>query len=188
MTARRQWAVVGAVVLVLAAGLVAVTRLLGDELFPVTVGSRAPNFRAVTLDPEPRARTLGDYRGRVVLLNVWATWCPPCKAEMPSMQALHEEFGGRGLAVVAVSVDEPGAAEEIRRFAREHRLTFEILHDAAGTIQRQYQTTGVPETFVVGPDGVIRRKVVGAADWSSAANRAHVRSLLAEPAGAAAPR
>ena len=186
MTARQQWTVVLGVVAVLAAALVILITALRDELFPVTVGSRAPEFRAQTMDQPPATRSLGDYRGQVLLLNIWATWCPPCRAEMPSMQKLHEEFRDQGLAVVAVTIDTPGMEESIRDFAREFGLTFEILHDPTGRIQRQYHTTGVPETFIIGPDGVIRRKVIAAADWYSDVNREAIRRLLDElatPAG-----
>lgn len=184
MTARQQWSVVLGVVALLAAGLFAATRMLGDELFPVSVGSEAPAFTARTLGPGPRTKTLDDYEGAVVLLNVWATWCAPCRAEMPSIQALHEAYGAQGLRVVAVSVDDAGAEPQIREFAREYGLTFEILHDPSGAIQRVYQTTGVPETFVIGGDGVIRKKVIGAVDWHSAANR----TLIAGLVGAAGAR
>jgi len=182
VSTRRQWAVVGALILLLAGGLAAGTRIFGDELLPVTVGSRAPDFRAVTLDSVPRPRTLADYRGQVVLLNLWATWCPPCRMEMPSIQALQDSLGARGLKIVAVSVDDPGAEPAIRAFAREFGLTFEILHDASGDIQRVYQTSGLPETFVIDREGVIRKTVIAAADWSSEANRALVRQLLDEGA------
>lgn len=182
MTARQQWGVVGAIVALLALALWAMVHFLGDEMFPVTVGSPAPAFEARTLDAAPAPRTLADYRGEVVLLNVWATWCAPCRVEMPSLQALHDEFGPQGLRVVAVSIDDPGSEDQIREFAREYRLTFDILHEPAARIKRGYQTTGVPETFIIGRDGVIRKKVIGAADWHSEANRALVRQLLAAPA------
>ena len=94
------------------------------------------------------------------------------------MQRLHDEFGPRGLKVVAVSIDDAGNEQAIRDFAKEYALTFEILHDPTGGIQKSYQTQGVPETFVIGRDGTIRKKVLGAANWSSDANRALVRSLL----------
>jgi peroxiredoxin len=180
MTIRQQWALVGAVVLALGGVLSALTYALGDELFPVRVGAEAPAFRARTLEATPREKTLADYRGQVVLLNIWATWCGPCRVEMPSMQALHEALGPRGLRIVAVSIDDPGAEQGIREFADEYGLTFEILHDPAGEIRRTYQTSGVPETFVLGADGIIRKKVIGAANWNSPANRALVESLLAE--------
>lgn len=178
MTLRQQWMVVGAIVAAMAAGLLALTQVLGEELFPVTLGKPAPSFTATTLDATPVVKTLADYRGQVVLLNIWATWCGPCRVEMPSMQRLHDEFGPKGLKIVAVTIDDAGNEEGIRDFAREYGLTFEVLHDPTGDIQRAYQTTGVPETVVIGRDGTIRKKVVGAANWSSDANRALVRSLL----------
>ena len=181
VTVRQQWWAVAAMVLLLGAGLGAATYYLGDELFPVTVGSAAPEFDAATIVPPIRRKRLADYEGQVVLLNIWATWCAPCRVEMPSIQALHETYGPQGLAVVAVSIDDAEAAPKIAAFARDYRLTFEILHDASGAIKRTFQTTGVPETFVIAPDGVIRKKVVGAEDWNSAANRALIAHLLGIP-------
>lgn len=181
MTARAQWTAVLAVVAVLGVALFAASRFLGDELFPVTIGTQAPSFSAVeVLEDGTRgpARTLEDYRGRVVLLNIWATWCGPCREEMPSIQALHERFAGDGLSVVAVSVDDPSAGTAIRDFGREYGLTFHLLHDLSGAIQRQYQTTGVPETLIIGRDGRILRKQIGATDWDSPANRALIGQLL----------
>ena len=179
MTARQQWGVVAAVVALLGVGLWVATRVLGDELFPVTIGSAAPAFTASVIDSAPpRERTLADYRGRTVLLNVWATWCLPCREEMPSMQALHDSFASDGLAVVAVSIDDPGSERAIREFAREYGLTFDILHDPEGDIRRSYQTTGVPETFLIDAGGRIVRKQIGAADWNSSHNRALVAGLL----------
>jgi len=185
MTVRQQWAFVGIVVLILGGGLLAGTHYLGDELFPVTAGSKAPDFRATTVDGVPVTKTLADYKGQVVLLNIWATYCIPCRTEMPSIQALHDRFGTRGLKVVAVSVDSPGFEDEIRKFRDQYGLTFEILYDAPGGIKTDYQTTGVPETFVIGRDGVIRKKVIAADNWDSPANRALFAQMLGVPASAA---
>ncbi|MDQ4080088.1 MAG: TlpA family protein disulfide reductase, partial [Gemmatimonadota bacterium] len=107
MTPRRQWTLVVSIALLLAGGAFAATHALRDELFPVTLGSSAPQFEAATLDSPPAIRTFEDYRGKVVLLNVWATWCGPCIVEMPTIQKLHEEFVGTDLEIVAVSVDQP---------------------------------------------------------------------------------
>jgi peroxiredoxin len=180
MTVKQQWGIVLGIVLLLAGGLVAATRYLGDELFPVTVGSKAPDFAAKTLGAEPRTKTLADYKGDVVLLSIWATWCGPCRIEMPSMQALYRDYGPKGLKVVAVSVDDPGSEEQIREFAKQYGLTFEILHDPSGEIQHAYKTTGVPENFVIGRDGVIRKKTF-MDRWSSPGNRALVAELLGVP-------
>ena len=202
MTVRQQWGIVLGVVVLLGAGLFVATHAMRDELFPVAVGEKAPDFKASPLlepvYPSRRGDTtftssavpdgsgtksLASYRGQVVLLNIWATWCAPCRAEMPSIEQLHREYGPRGLKVVAVSVDDPGQQATVRKFARELGLTFEILQDPTHDIQRAYQTTGVPETFVLGKDGVIRKKIIGATDWSSQGTRALVAQLLAEDAG-----
>ncbi|HEX6534450.1 MAG TPA: TlpA disulfide reductase family protein [Gemmatimonadaceae bacterium] len=182
MTVRQQWTSVLLFVLILAGGLFAATRFMGDELFPVSVGSKAPDFHARTLDAAPATKSLDDYRGQVVLLNIWATWCLPCRVEMPAIEDLQRTMGPRGLKVVAVSIDDPGQEEAVRDFAKKYGLTFEILHDPSGKIEKQYQTTGVPETFVIGRDGVIRKKVIGASRWNSDDNRALFAQLLAEPA------
>ena len=180
MSTRSQWAIVGVVVLLLGGGVAAATRFLGSELNPVTVGAEAPVFRARTLDAPQREKTLAEYHGQVVLLNIWATWCLPCRVEMPSIEELHSAYAGDGLRVVAVSVDDPGKEDAIRAFAKEYGLSFEILHDPSGDIQRRYQSLGLPETYLIGRDGVIRKKVLGATRWDSDANRALVAQLLAE--------
>ena len=187
MTARQQWLMVLGAVCVLALALVAATHFLGDELFPVSVGSQAPPVVAATLDQPKQERTLTDYKGKVVLLNVWATWCEPCRVEMPSIEKLYREFGPQGLVVLGVSVDDPGAEEAIRDFVKEYGLTFTILHDPKQQTKTNYQVTGFPETFVIGREGTIRKKVIGAADWSSEANRTLIRELLGLPASQPEP-
>lgn len=177
MTARQQWSVVGAIVAVMAVGLLVASHYMKDELFPVTIGSTAPDFRAKVLG-ENRYKSLADYKGQVVLLNVWATWCPPCQAEMPSLQRLYQAYGGKGLKLVAVSIDDYVTEDSIRAFAKNFGITFEILHDSTHAIERIYQTTGYPESFVIGPEGTIRKKWIGPDDWSSQGNRALVAQLL----------
>ncbi len=195
MTARGQWAVVLGVVAALALGVWAATRALGDELFPVAVGSRAPEFQAAvvqaTVPPragaDPAVRTLADYRGQVVLVNVWATWCGPCREEIPSLQALYRDYAPRGFKVLAVSIDEGAdAATKVRDFMRGFGVTFDVLHDPEGLIRKTYQTTGVPENFVIGADGVVRKKAY-AQDWNGPENRALVARLLDEAGAPAAP-
>jgi cytochrome c biogenesis protein CcmG/thiol:disulfide interchange protein DsbE len=178
MTVRQQWTIVLGIVALLAVLLASATHFLGDELFPVSVGSTAPPMQAATLDGTKRTKTLDDYKGKVVLLNVWATWCEPCRVEMPSIEKLHREFGPRGLAVVAVSIDDPGTEARVRDFARELGITFEVLHDPERATSKSWQISGYPETFIIGREGTIRKKVIGAADWSSDANRALIRELL----------
>lgn len=177
MTARQQWSVVGAIVAVMAAGLVVASHYMKDELFPVTIGSTAPDFRAKVLG-ENRYKTLADYKGQVVLLNVWATWCPPCQAELPSLQRLYQAYGDKGLKLVAVSIDDYVSEDSIRAFGKNFGITFEVLHDSTHAIERIYQTTGYPESFVIGREGTIRKKWIGPDDWNSQGNRALVAQLL----------
>lgn len=174
---RKQWLVVGAIVLVLGAAL-ALGLKLSPEIFPVEVGSKAPAFQAGALEGTA-TKSLADYKGQVVLLNVWATWCAPCRVEMPSIENLYQEFAPQGLKVVAISIDEAGP-DVVREFVRERGLSFEILLNPSRSIERIYQTTGVPESFVLNRDGVIVKKVIGATEWDSAVNRDLIRRLLAQ--------
>lgn len=205
MTAGRQWALIGGLAAAAGAALFVVVSQGGAGYQALRIGDQAPDFSAMTLAGLPTAnapanapadtatggtraggvavrKSLADYRGEVVLLNIWATWCTPCRAEMPSIQRLEERLGPKGLKIVAVSVDAPGMEERIVDFGREFGLSFELLYDAPGVIQRDYQSTGVPETFVIGRDGRVRRRIMGAHEWSSEANVAFLERLLAEPA------
>lgn len=151
---------------------------------PVITGSVAPDFTVAAM--KGGEVSLSDYRGRVVLVNVWATWCPPCREEMPSMQRLYEALEGEDFEILAVSVDAPlGQADaagrpggDLAAFAHKFGLTFPILHNPSGDIQELYQTTGVPESFIIGKDGLIYRKVAGPTEWDLPVNQELVRRLL----------
>lgn len=149
---------------------------LRGEINLLAVGSEAPEFEAVELG-SGRPVGIEDYRGKVVLLNIWATWCPPCVEEMPSMERVHRKLAGTDFHVVAVSVDEADSTV-VSKFAKDLGLTFEVVHNRDGSIRRIYQTAGVPESFVIDRDGVIVKKVIGAAAWDSPVNEALFRSLL----------
>ncbi|HET7585803.1 MAG TPA: TlpA disulfide reductase family protein [Gemmatimonadaceae bacterium] len=179
MSVRRQWIVIGALAVLAAGGFVAARRVV-SAMTPVTVGSPAPDFTATTIDATPVAMHLHDVHGQVVLLNVWATWCLPCRWEMPSIEHLHQKYGTRGLTVLAVSVDAPGSEETIRKYAHDLGLTFRILHDPRRTIERSYPITGYPETFVIARDGTIRKWDIGPQAWDSPTNEALIERLLRE--------
>lgn len=181
MTGRHQLAIACAVLGVTVAIAYGATRYLRKELFPVELGSKAPEFKALTIDSPPQEKSLSDYRGRVLMINVWATWCLPCRVEMPSIEALNKTYAPKGLKIIAVSIDDPGTEPAIRAFVKQYGLTFEVLHDPAGKISDLYDVTGYPETFIVGKDGVIRKKLMSATDWNSPDARALVDRLLAEP-------
>ncbi len=183
MTNRQQWTLVAGIVMTVVFG-VALAVKLRPQLELVEVGGTAPAFHGTDLR-SGRPAALADYRGKVVLLNVWATWCPPCRVEMPSMQRLHEKLAGTDFRIVAVSVDgdafysaEKEGPREIMAFVNDMGLTFDILHDPSGAIRNSYQTTGVPESFLIDRDGVIVKKVIGAAQWDGPVNEALIRRLL----------
>ena len=175
MTNGRQWSVALGVAMAVVFG-VALAIKIRPQVDLVGVGSRAPQFTATDL-ASGRVTRLADYRGTVVLLNVWATWCQPCRVEMPSLERLSRRLGGADFRVVAVSVDEQGPAV-VARFTQDLGLSFEILHDRSGAIQRLYQTTGVPESFVIDRDGVIIKKVIGPAEWDGPVNETLIRRLI----------
>jgi cytochrome c biogenesis protein CcmG, thiol:disulfide interchange protein DsbE len=173
----RQWAVTGIVVAGFALGAAALTWVAPEGA--VEIDREAPNFRAVDLATRDSV-SLEDYRGSVTLVNIWATWCVPCREEMPSMQRLYDSVGTRGFRIAAISIDE-GSSEDVAAFARELDLSFDILHDRSGSVERLYQTTGVPESFLLDRRGKLVKRVIGAHDWSSPANIATVERLLEQP-------
>lgn len=173
-------------VAVLGAGALVVMAWSGRGRFESAgLGADAPLFTISNLEGEPVS--LEAHRDRVVLVNIWATWCGPCVVEMPSMQRLYEQLEDQPFDILAVSVDaapgEPDAVGnmggDVAHFVREHGLTFQILHDPSGRIQQTYRTTGVPESFLVGKDGVIYKKIAGATEWDSPENLELIQRLLA---------
>jgi peroxiredoxin len=143
----------------------------------VTVGKLVPDYGAVDLDGTPVR--LAELRGEVVLLNVWATWCYPCRREMPGLEELHRELEPSGLNVIAVSVDAAGAAGDIREFLDELGLTMAVLHDSRADVSRAFSTMGVPETFLIGADGTLLHHWRGRIDAHSESVRGPVRAALA---------
>jgi cytochrome c biogenesis protein CcmG/thiol:disulfide interchange protein DsbE len=181
---RRQLMVVAAILLGLVLGAAALVRF-GPEIQAVEVGAKAPDFRVYDLAGGDTVSLRQRYRNTVTLVNIWATWCQPCRVEMPAMQRLYDSLSPKGFKIAAVSIDE-GNPENVRKFVKELGLSFDILQDRSTRIQGAYQTTGVPESFLLNRDGIIIKRVIGAQDWSSEVNRALVERLLAEP-GSATP-
>jgi cytochrome c biogenesis protein CcmG, thiol:disulfide interchange protein DsbE len=143
---------------------------------PPTAGAKAPDYTARSLAGDPVS--LEALRGGPVLLNVWATWCHPCREEMPAIEALHRELGGRGLQVVAVSIDRRGAGGEVRRFVNDMELTFSILHDPDQEVTRAFRTRGVPETFLIGADGTVLHRWIGQIDPAEPETRAKILAAV----------
>lgn len=148
------------------------------------VGSQAPSLVLATLDGG--RHDLASGRGRLVVLNLWATWCPPCVAEMPALERLHRTLAAEGLSVVAVSTDEDVQAP--RRFVADHGLTLLVLHDPGGReVGSAYRVTSYPETFLIDRAGLILQHVVGPAAWDSPEWQKRFRGLLGSGAPPGAP-
>jgi peroxiredoxin len=140
-------------------------------------GFLAPDFSLAGLDGETAA--LGGLRGQVVLVNLWATWCPPCRAEMPAMQRVYDDYKGQGFTVLAVNSTVQDDAAAIAPFAAEYGLTFPILLDERGLVTRLYQVSSLPTSFFIGRDGLVREVVIGG-PMDEALLRTRIETLLRE--------
>jgi len=172
----KQGILAGVIVLALVGGAFLMTH--ANDGGVVGVDSKAPDYKVVDFGIGDIISLRDRYKGQITLVNIWATWCPPCREEMPAMEALYKDFSARGFRVAAVSIDE-GNGTKVEEFAKELGLTFDMLHDESGAIQGVYQTTGVPESFLIDRDGRIVRRLIGSHDWNSPANRDLIDRLLA---------
>ncbi|MCX5724764.1 MAG: TlpA disulfide reductase family protein [Nitrospirae bacterium] len=152
---------VGAAILAVVFGIVWMQSAKYELL---AVGKQAPDFVLTDLNDKPQR--LSDFRGKVVFLNFWATWCKPCREEMPSMDVLHKNFEKDGLVILAVSIDRVTTTKDIPPFIKGMNLTFPVLIDSWGKTDKPYKRMGVPETFIIDRDGVIREIVIGPRDWT----------------------
>jgi peroxiredoxin len=152
--------------------------LAQNKGYALRKGSEVPGFRLPSL--AGGEVDLASQRGKIVVLNFWATWCPPCVSEMPSLERLHRALGPEGLAVVTVSTDEDAAT--LKQFVSDHRLTLPVLEDPGGRVASEYRTTGYPETFVLDRAGRLLEHVVGPDEWDTPERIAGFRRLLGEAA------
>jgi cytochrome c biogenesis protein CcmG, thiol:disulfide interchange protein DsbE len=157
---------------------------------PVEEGTEAPAFAGVDLDGS--AVSLEDFDDKVILLNIWATWCAPCRREMPSMQRLYDDVSDESFEIVAVSIDGAADQSEVLRrigeFGEELGLGFTLLHDAKHVTRRRYQSRGVPESFLIGRDRVIRLRAMGEKEWDAPEYRDLVVALLKDESEALGSR
>jgi peroxiredoxin len=130
----------------------------------VAAGQPAPDFELPLLDGD--FVHLDDYKGKIVFLNIWATWCGPCQEEMPSMEKLYQQLKDQAFEILAVSIDTQGA-RAVAPFVKEYKLSFPVLIDRENNIGRLYKTTGVPETFIIDKNGMIISKVIGYRNWAA---------------------
>ncbi|MBN2386767.1 MAG: TlpA family protein disulfide reductase [Anaerolineales bacterium] len=140
-------------------------------------GFLAPDFRLETLDGG-QVR-LSDLRGQVVVVNFWATWCPPCRAEMPALQAVHEAYDGRGVIILGVNATSQDSLDAVHEFVTDHELSFLVALDLDNGANRLYEIRSLPTTFFVRPDGGIAEVVIGG-PMAEAALRARIEDLLQE--------
>ena len=149
---------------------------LGHKMNPVSPPLAAPGFTLPDMDGEMHA--LDDFRGKVVMLNFWATWCPPCRREMPSMQRLYEKYHERGLAVIAVNqFEDPDLVFEFTgRLSLEP--TFPILFDRESRVSEQYRVKGLPTTYLLDKAGRIHFRAIGGREFDHPEVEALIESLL----------
>jgi peroxiredoxin len=147
------------------------------SLSPYPRGMKPPELNGQTV--EGPTVSLASLRGRVVLLNFWASWCRDCRSEMPMFERLHRDFAAQGLTILGVNVRE--GARTIQRYTEELSLTFPLALDPRGKIAASYGVIGLPTTFLIGRDGRPVALAVGPRHWDAAPARGLVQSLLAEP-------
>jgi len=140
---------------------------------PSVAGRRAEDF---SLELNGRPAHLSDLRGKVVVLNFWATWCPPCVEEIGTLNALQAKLAPLGATVLGVSVDEDDDAYQ--KFLREHNVPFPNFRDPSKKIAESYGSVMYPETYIIGPDGRIARKIIGAQDWDGPELSGYIESLI----------
>lgn len=125
----------------------------------VEVGAAAPSYQTTSLDGD--SVSLAAQRGKVVLLNVWATWCHPCRDEIPELQAIHAKYEASGLALIGVSVDADGSDEAIRAFVKDFQMAYPVWRDPDERVSAQFLVLGVPATFLIDREGVLRWRKTG---------------------------
>jgi peroxiredoxin len=167
-------------------GLLGAGLLLGAAAFvaahwrqqgPIPVGGKAPDFALPALGRAPVA--LSDYRRQVVVLNFWATWCPPCVEETPSLERFSAQMARRGVAVIGVSVDQDNSALE--KFVASYHLSFPIGRDPEQALAARFGTSRFPETYVLDRDSRVAEKLIGSVDWQDPRIISFVETLAGSP-------
>ena len=135
----------------------------------------APGFRLPDL--AARRVSLEDFHGKVVLAHFWATFCVPCRHEMPGLETLWQEYREQGLVILGIAADR-GSVEVVRDFSEQSGITFPVLHDAEGLVRNRYEVIALPMSYVIGRDGKISGRAIGSQDWNSPAGRRVIEALL----------
>lgn len=179
---RQNWTLFTILVLVFSAGWIvfsppATGTITGGKIPAPREGFLAPDF--TLQDTQGKTVQLSALRGRPVLLNMWASWCPPCKAEMPVMQKIHEQYGAEGFTLLAVNTTYQDNRQNAFEFASSLGLTFPVLFDLDGSVSQKYQVRSMPTSFFIDREGTIQRVVIGG-PMSEALLRAEIERLLGE--------
>jgi len=169
---------IGVVILLVAAILYTVGRKR-DKYYLVTEGVATPQFTLPNLYGE--TITLTEQRGKVLLINLWATWCPACIEEMPSMERLYQDYKGNGTRfdMLAINIDSTNTVQ-LKEFARKMNITFPILYDKSQQVPYMFKSIGIPESYIVDKKGMIRKKIIGGYDWDRPDTRQLIEELLKE--------
>jgi len=150
----------------------------GVDVEKSEVGFKAPGFTVRNL--KGQRVQLADYQGRVVILNLWATWCGPCRVEMPGLENLYRRFRSEGLEILAVSLDK-GSTDPIQKFSDEYQLSFPVLVDSDGQVEGLYNSFTIPTTYVIDKKGMVVAEVDGAKNWESEETFEALEYLLKAP-------
>ncbi len=151
----------------------------GSEEGETKIGAEAPRFTGKTIEGEYVA--LDDYRGKVVLLNVWATWCAPCRQELPELVALQKQFGGDAFTVLGVSIDTEREFKKVQAMAREYRLTYPIVFDPSGRSIALFDVVGYPTSILIGKNGEVRWRRNGIIRPNDEDVQTEIKAALAVP-------
>ncbi len=143
----------------------------------------APDFTLHSIDG--KQVSLREYRGKVVFLNFWATWCIPCREEMPALERLHQTYQSQDLAIISIDLKE--SAEQVRAFFQKHGLSFPALLDQDGSVFRDYLVAGMPTTYLIGRDGMLLARGVGGRDWLRTEALDLIKELIAPAPGGRPP-
>ncbi len=151
---------------------------LGHELTPLPSAVAAPDFALSDMDDE--AHSLADHRGKVIMLNFWATWCPPCRREMPSMERLHQNMNAKDFVVIAINQME--TADHVFAYTGQLDVdpTFTILFDKDSAVSQAYQVKGLPTSYLIDKKGNIRYRAVGGREFDHPAVEKQIRDLINE--------
>jgi peroxiredoxin len=154
-------------------GYAALNKSTGNKI--IVNGDRAPEFRLSALDGKPIS--LAEFRGKVVMVHFWATWCPPCVEELPTLAKLYPQFAGNDFEMLAVSVDE-GGANAVSAFMRQNNLHVPVLLDPDRSTANHYGTYKFPETYIVDRQGVVRYKMIGPRNWMDPESIQILKSII----------